>query len=111
MKLVTADIMRRLDRIAVRGYGIKGAILMENAGKGGADIVKRELSRIGGRRVAIIAGKGNNGGDGFVCARHLKNSGYEVLVFTLSDPDGIHGDAGANALIWKKMDGGIYPIR
>jgi len=111
MKLVTADTMRRLDRIAVRGYGIRGVILMENAGKGVADIVKRELSRIGGRRVAIIAGKGNNGGDGFVCARHLKNSGYEVLVFTLSDPDGIKGDAGANALIWKKMDGGIYPIR
>src|SRR3990172_3249502 len=107
MKLVTADTMRRLDRIAVRGYGIRGVILMENAGKGVADIVKRELSRIGGRRVAIIAGKGNNGGDGFVCARHLKNSGYEVLVFTLSDPDGIKGDAGGKGpLLKKKKRGG-----
>lgn len=111
MKLVTPEEMREFDSLAVRRYGIPGIVLMENAGRGAADIVTGELKRLGGRRVSVIAGKGNNGGDGFVCARHLKNRGFDVEVFSLSAPSGIKGDAGINARIWGKMGGGIYPVR
>lgn len=105
MKLVTSEKMRELDRRAVRGFGLRGIILMENAGRGVAEIVKRELC--GGRckRVSVVAGKGNNGGDGFVCARHLKNAGFEVEVFSFADIRAFKGDAGTNARIWKRMGG------
>jgi NAD(P)H-hydrate epimerase len=110
MKLVSADTMRSLDRLVVRDYGIKGLVLMENAGRGIAEIVKRECSRKKGKRVSIVVGKGNNGGDGFVCARHLKNSGFNVSLLSLAGIKEIKGDAGVNARIWEKM-GSIKTIR
>jgi NAD(P)H-hydrate epimerase len=103
MKLVSADTMRSLDRRAERDYGIKGLVLMENAGRGVAEIVTGECARVKGDRVAVIVGKGNNGGDGFVCARHLKNSGFNVTVISLADTGEIKGDAGVNARIWERM--------
>ncbi len=100
--------MRKLDRLAVRSYGMRGLQLMENAGRGTADVVSRSAR---GGRVAVVAGKGNNGGDGFVCARHLKNRGMSVTLFSLADPKDIKGDAGVNARVWEKMGGGIHTLR
>lgn len=102
--------MQAMDKKAVKKYGIKGLQLMENAGRGVAEVVKRELLRSPNKRVSIIAGKGNNGGDGFVAARHLKNSGINVAVFTLSKLEEIKGDAGVNALSWQRMKGEVFPI-
>ncbi len=105
MILVNAETMKRLDRKAIRHFGIKGIVLMENAGRAVSEAVKREAAGSSGKRVAIVCGKGNNGGDGFVAARHLKNSGFDVTVFSFSRVSGIKGDAGINACIWEKTGG------
>lgn len=110
MILVTAETMKRLDRKASRDYGIKGIVLMENAGRAVSEAVKKEVAGASNKRVSIVCGKGNNGGDGFVSARHLKNSGFDVTVFSFSRISGIKGDAGINARAWEKMGGPIRVI-
>src|SRR5947209_3578433 len=85
---------RALDEWAINQRGIPGVDLMEAAGAGLARLVS-ELGPSG--RVAIVCGKGNNGGDGLVAARLLRNHGREVEVLTLVAPDELRGDARANA--------------
>src|SRR3989442_9786079 len=90
--------MRRLDRRAITELGIPGATLMENAGRGAAARIVALLGRLKatrrGARVAVVCGKGGNGGDGFVVARWLKRSGVRPDVL-LAFPEGeIGGDAG-----------------
>jgi len=93
----TADEMRRVDQRAVRELGIPGATLMENAGRGAAERIVATLPSLGlgrrGVRVVIVCGKGGNGGDGFVVARHLKRAGHRVQVFLVAVPDELRGDA------------------
>lgn len=96
MKVVTSDEMREIDRKAIEEAGIPGIVLMENAGRAVADAVKRLLEGMAGRRVCVFAGKGNNGGDGFVAARHLVNSQVRVKVFLLGKRDEVRGDARTN---------------
>ncbi|VAV84117.1 NAD(P)H-hydrate epimerase / ADP-dependent (S)-NAD(P)H-hydrate dehydratase [hydrothermal vent metagenome] len=112
--LVDAKTMRALDRKTIKDYGIKGLVLMENAGRGLAEAVAEllddELEASGRARVSIICGKGNNGGDGFVAARHLRNGGYEVEVFTVAPVASLKGDAGTNARIWEKMGGSCFKV-
>jgi len=102
---VGRDKMRELDRKAIEEYGIPGIILMENAGRNVAEEVIRTVDR-DNNRIAVICGKGNNGGDGFVIARHLYNSGYDVILFLLAKVDDIlsDGDAGLNLRIIKNMN-------
>ena len=97
----TRDI-RELDRIAIERYGIPGVILMENAGRGAADVAQ-DMAVAGGR-VLVVCGSGNNGGDGFVIGRHLHNRGFEVE-FLVVNPDKIKpgGDADINFEIIKRM--------
>lgn len=113
MKLVDTATIRAVDSSAVRKYGIAGLVLMENAGRGVAEAVKRELEGISGKvkRVVIVAGKGNNGGDGYVVARHLKNSGVDTVVLALSGLDEMKGDALVNARAWVKMGGEVYSVK
>jgi len=113
MKLMDAQTVRTVDRAAVLRYGIKGLVLMENAGRGVAEAVKAELSSRGSvtGRVVVVAGKGNNGGDGFVAARHLRNSGASVVVIALVGLDDLKGDALVNARAWVKMGGEIVTVR
>ena len=77
--LATAEEMRRADRRATERYGVPSLLLMENAGRGAADALERVLGPVRGRRVAVVCGKGNNGGDGFVVARHLLGRGARVF--------------------------------
>ncbi len=109
MRVVDAASMRNLDISAVREFSMKGIQLMENAGRAVADIVLRELAAVkaADKRVAIICGKGNNGGDGFVCARHLLNAGVDVTVYTLAGLRAFKGDSGVNARCWQKMGGAV----
>jgi NAD(P)H-hydrate epimerase len=107
--VLTADEMRRVDQRAVRELGIPGATLMENAGRGAADCLLAALPALGlprrGGRVAIVCGKGGNGGDGFVVARRLKRAGHRVEVFLLAARDEVRGDP---ALKLREMErGGI----
>jgi hydroxyethylthiazole kinase-like uncharacterized protein yjeF len=78
---LTADEMRRIDELAISTYGIEVAALMENAGSVTSELAKRVLGgKVAGRRICCLIGKGNNGGDGLVAARHLHNWGAQVTV-------------------------------
>ena len=93
----TAAEMRALDARAIGTLGISGPRLMENAGRGAAALIAREQAPIRGKRVLVLCGKGNNGGDGFVVARHLKAKGAKVRVLLLGSRVEVKGDA-AHAL-------------
>ena len=90
---LSRDEVRDVDRRAIEEYGMPGIVLMENAGRGAAELlVKLGVSGT----VVICAGKGNNGGDGFVIARHLENRGIIITVLLCADPDQLKGDASVN---------------
>jgi NAD(P)H-hydrate epimerase len=91
--LPDAGEQRALDAWAIAERGIPGLELMERAGAGLADLVG-ELARAG--RIVAVCGKGNNGGDGLVAARLLRDRGREVDVLLLADPGDLHGDARTN---------------
>ena len=93
MKIVDSATMRRLDETAIKRYDIPRLVLMENAGRGVAEIIERDFGGLKSKMVSIFAGKGNNGGDGFVVARHLLNKGFKVCVYLLARPQYVHGDA------------------
>lgn len=90
MKLVTAAQMREIDRISIEERGIPAMKLMEAAGKSLAMDVAESFEA---GRVAVLCGKGNNGGDGYVAARHLARAGWEVTVIAVEDPEGLGGCA------------------
>src|SRR5450432_2547649 len=94
MKIVTAAEMREIDRLTTERFGVPSLTLMENAGGAVADFVAHNFAAA--KRVAVICGKGNNGGDGFVVARRLHSAGREVQVLLLADPSELKGDAAAN---------------
>jgi hydroxyethylthiazole kinase-like uncharacterized protein yjeF len=95
--VLTADEMRRVDQRAVRDLGIPGVTLMENAGNGAAACLLEALPALGlprrGVRVALLCGKGGNGGDGFVVAGHLRAAGHRVEVFLVAPRAEVRGDA------------------
>jgi NAD(P)H-hydrate epimerase len=90
---MSRDEVRAVDRRAIEEYGMLGVVLMENAGRGAAELLV-ELGIDG--PVIICAGRGNNGGDGFVVARHLENRGFNVRVLLFCDPKTLRGDAAVN---------------
>jgi hydroxyethylthiazole kinase-like uncharacterized protein yjeF len=90
MKVVTSAIMREIDNRTIEECGIPGTVLMERAGLA---VVTRLKELFGRKRVVVIAGPGNNGGDGMVVARELHNQGWDVEAFLISDPRKIRGDA------------------
>ncbi len=96
MKLVTSEKMRDIDRECIERIGIPGLALMERAGVGTVEFMEREIGDLCEKTFAIVCGKGNNGGDGFVIARELAARGAGVRVFLVGDRDGVSGDARAN---------------
>ena len=96
---LTREQVRNVDRIAIQDFGMQGTVLMENAGRNAAELLQ-SLGIQG--RVVICCGKGNNGGDGFVIARHLENAGIDVQVLLAVPPDSITGDAKINLQIIQK---------
>jgi ADP-dependent NAD(P)H-hydrate dehydratase / NAD(P)H-hydrate epimerase len=93
MKILTADEMRTTDRITTERYGVPSLELMEHAGRAAARFVLREFPEA--LRVAVLCGKGNNGGDGFVAARILQEAGRKVQLLLLGYPGDLKGDAKA----------------
>ena len=89
----TAGEMRAVDERAIREIGIPGTRLMEAAGAGAARLVGREMGTVKGRRVVIVCGRGNNGGDGFVVARHLRRRGARVRTRLVGARADVRGDA------------------
>jgi NAD(P)H-hydrate epimerase len=104
MKVVTADQMKTLDRRTIHERGVPGIDLMENAGKGATEEILRRFVNLPRKRVAVIAGRGNNGGDAFVIARHLIKRGLGVNIFLLAENKAIKGDAKTNLDILTKDD-------
>jgi NAD(P)H-hydrate epimerase len=102
---LTREQVREIDRRAISEYGMTGLVLMENAGRGCVDLLCRQ--GINGP-VVLCCGKGNNGGDGFVIARHLDARGYEVRVLLFCDPDILTGDAAANYNIIQAAELAIF---
>ncbi|MBN2645210.1 MAG: NAD(P)H-hydrate dehydratase [Desulfuromonadaceae bacterium] len=96
MKLVTADQMREMDRQAIENYGVIGRVLMENAGRGAAQLLHQRYFSLYPGPLLILCGKGNNGGDGYVMARHLQLWGWQVQVLVLAARSALTGDAAAN---------------
>jgi NAD(P)H-hydrate epimerase len=96
MRTLTREQVRDVDRRAIEELGIAGVVLMENAGRQAADVAERMLRDARGRRAIILAASGNNGGDGFVIARHLLVRGLEPRVLLAADPARLTGDALAN---------------
>jgi NAD(P)H-hydrate epimerase len=91
--------VRSIDRRAVEEFGMSSLVLMENAGRGCVEVLC-QVGCVG--RVAIVCGRGNNAGDGFVIARHLELQGVEVQVVLLADPAKLRGDAAANYYILER---------
>jgi len=93
MKIVSAETMRVAERMTMDERGIPGRVLMETAGRACADVVCAEWGTANGKRAVILAGKGNNGGDGYVIARYLQRQGWNVVVVVLAERKDITGDA------------------
>jgi NAD(P)H-hydrate epimerase len=99
MRPLSPAEVREVDRRAIAEYGMANIVLMENAGRGCADV----LSQLGCKgSVAIVCGKGNNAGDGFVIARHLDLRGVPVRVLLVGASGDLRGDAAANYAIVSK---------
>jgi NAD(P)H-hydrate epimerase len=96
MHLVTAEEMREMDRQTIETFGLPGRVLMENAGRGACRILMRTFPDISSGRVAVIAGRGNNGGDGFVIARYLSHANIPVTVYLLTESHRLSGNAAEN---------------
>jgi len=103
MRPRTRAEMRELDRRAIETYGIPAIVLMENAGRVAADVAC-EMARPKDGCVIVLCGRGNNGGDGYVLARHLSNRGYDVRCHDV-DPSGAPraSEAAVNAAILRTM--------
>jgi NAD(P)H-hydrate epimerase len=96
MYVVTAGEMRKMDQLTIESFGIPGIVLMENAGRGATEILLDNFHGLIQKKVAVVAGRGNNGGDGFVIARYLAQKGINVSVYLLAPSETIRGDAAAN---------------
>lgn len=96
MKVLTSKQMKEIDRKAIEEIGILGPILMENAGLRIFNKILEKFPEPGREKIVIIAGRGNNGGDGFVVARHLFNRGAKPEVLLLASKNEVKGDAAVN---------------
>jgi NAD(P)H-hydrate epimerase len=92
---LTRAQIRELDRRAIEEFGVPGVVLMENASRGLLEAVRRAYPDHTGRRIVIVAGTGNNGGDGFALDRHLFNAGLDCVTVIVGDPASVRGDARA----------------
>jgi NAD(P)H-hydrate epimerase len=112
MLLVTAEEMRALDRLTIERYGTPGHVLMERAGRGATRALLELFPyvRRKGRRVLVCAGKGNNGGDGFVMARLLRAKGVRTEVVLLAEASDVGGDAERNLRAYRKARGALREV-
>jgi hydroxyethylthiazole kinase-like uncharacterized protein yjeF len=110
VKVLTAAQMREADRLTTERYGIPGKELMENAGTAIAEFLRERFPDIAGRRILVLCGKGNNGGDGLVVARLLKDFGATAVGYLFANPGSVEGDAAANLKRWQQGLGELYVV-
>ncbi len=110
--ILTAEQMREVDRVTIEERGLPGLILMENAGSRVYELLAHRYAPLHRQRVVVLCGKGNNGGDGLVVARHLLTRGRPVSlrVILLCDPNQLDGDAAANFRMLRAVDGEVTAV-
>lgn len=104
LSAMTRQQVRRFDQLAIERLSIPGVVLMENAGRHVAeavlDVLEHDLQLIpSDARVAVLCGGGNNGGDGYVIARHLHNHGVPVRAYAFKPADALGGDAAVHGRV------------
>lgn len=102
--------VREFDRLAMEQWGVPGVVLMENAGRGATDAIENLLGGVSDKRIAVISGVGNNGGDGFVIARHLHLRGANVKVLVVGDSAKMTADASTNFAILKPLEIDVHHL-
>src|SRR5712692_2742446 len=102
MKVLTAEQMREADRLTTERFGVPSLELMENAGTRVVEALEGEFADLRARKVVVLCGKGNNGGDGFVVARLLNERGAHPSVFLFAAPEAVRGDAAVNLKRWQE---------
>lgn len=113
MNLCSREEMREMDRKTIEDVGLGGVLLMEVAGRAAAHILHERIEEDHGgqaKTIAICCGGGNNGGDGYVMARHLDTLGYDVDVLMLVPPEAVGGDAWTNLEILRRMRPSILVV-
>ena len=110
MELVTAAEMRALDRAAIEERKIPSLRLMENAGRAVVLEMQRQFGPLRGKTVTVVSGKGQNGGDGFVIARMLRERGSRARVLLLTSPSTLVGDAATTLRKYKQRGGRTYHV-
>jgi len=110
MKILTAEQMREADRLTTERYGIPSLQLMENAGAAIVDYLASAYPDLSGYNVLILCGKGNNGGDGLVVARRLRERGVSPRVVLFAEPAAMRGDAAINLTRWHQGMGDIRVV-
>jgi NAD(P)H-hydrate epimerase len=101
--VMSREQVRGFDNWAINTLGILGVVLMENAGRSCAELIREKLADTRQPKVCIFCGTGNNGGDGYVIGRHLFNYGYSVVVVICGEREKISGDAKVNLDILEGM--------
>ena len=110
LKLATAKDMQAIDRFAIEKMGIPDIVLMENSGLAIVSALRQKFPGLAQKKVLVVAGKGNNGGDGLVVARQLFNIGVEVKILILGKISQLKGSARINANIANKLGLAILEI-
>jgi NAD(P)H-hydrate epimerase len=110
MKALTAQQMREADRLTTERYGVSSLQLMENAGAAIAEYLWSAYPDLHARNVLILCGKGNNGGDGLVVARRLRERGVAPQLILFADPSAVHGDAATNLKTWQQQMGELSVV-
>lgn len=106
--VLSCSHVRQLDQLAIQRFDVPGLILMENAGRGCAELL---LQQEPGDAIVICCGRGNNGGDGFVIARQLQMAGRSPQIVLAGEPDILQGDAAVNCRIVQQLGIPIRAIR
>jgi len=109
LPLVTASESRQLDQLAEQA-GVPSIVLMENAALRLAEVVQQHFELDPPKRIVVVCGKGNNGGDGLALARHLHNIGFSVQAFLLADPNELKGDAAINFRAATQLGVPVQPL-
>ncbi len=108
--VLSREQMQAFDRRAIVDCLVPGVVLMENAGRHATEAVVRAMEASGATRACVVCGPGNNGGDGYVVARHLKVAGRNVTVISLVPLPKLTGDARLNAEAWCGIGGAIEQL-
>lgn len=107
MKVVTAEMMREMDRRAIEEFGIPGVVLMENAGRAVVEVIQREYGPLKDKHVVVFCGSGNNGGDGFVIARLAHLAGAMVSVIMVGREEALKADARVHFDLMQNLEPGV----